>query len=282
MKKILVPTDFSAEADHALEGAYQLAQYQDATIHLVHVLDFPLADDDVPMGPVEVVPGGYLKQAKQEAQERLEKIIAKKKFANVRITSEVRVGNPYQSIVRALLKKRMDLVVMGSKGATGAKEILLGSNAERMVRFSPSPVLIIKGKTNLTKIRNIVYATSLRDKERPVVQALRKLQQAFDAQLHLVRINTITNFLEDPSAMEQLRSLAKTSRLRNYTLNTFSDIREEEGIIHFADEVGADLIALATHARWGLLHLLGGSIAEDVVNHTQYPVWTMSLHPTTE
>lgn len=282
MKKILVPTDFSAEANHALQAAYQLAQRQNSTIHLVHVLNFPLADDDVPMGPVEIVPGGYLKQAKQEAAAHLEKVIAQKKFADVRITHEVRVGNPYQSIIRALLKKKMDLVVMGSKGASGSKEIIVGSNAERMVRFSPSPVLIIKGKTDLSQLKNIVYATALRDKERSVLRVLSKLQMVFDAQLHIVRINTISNFMEDPIAMEQLKSMVKSSRLKNYTLNTFSDIREEEGIIHFADEVKADLIAVSTHARWGFLHLLGGSIAEDVANHAKYPVWTMSLHPSSE
>lgn len=282
MKKILVPTDFSAESDYALQAAYQLAQRQKATVHLAHVLNFPLADDGTPGGPVEIVPGGFLNQAKKEALVRLKKFIKKKKPTDVRITHEVLVGNPYQSITRALMKKKVDLVVMGSKGASGAKEIIVGSNAERMVRFSPSPVLIIKDKTDLSQLKNIVYATALRGREQPVLRVLSKLQRVFDAQLHLVRINTIANFLEDPSAMEQLKNLAKSSRLKNYTLNTFSDIREEEGIIHFADEVKADLIAVSTHARRGLLHLLGGSIAEGVANHAKYPVWTMSLHPSSE
>ena len=277
MKKLLVPTDFSPQANYALRSAYQLALQKKATIHLVHVLDFPLADEEAPVGPIEIVPGGFLQRAKEETEEQLKNIAESKELADIRITYEVRVGNPYQSIVRALVAKKVDLVVMGSKGISGTQEMLIGSNAERMVRFSPSPVLIIKEKTDLSDVKNIVYATALQEKELPVIRTLAKLQRMFDAQLHLVRVNTVSNFLDDPSVRKQLKSLAKACRLKNHTLNTFSDIREEEGIIHFADEVGANLIALATHARRGLMHLLGGSIAEDVANHAKYPVWTMSL-----
>lgn len=277
MKKLLVPTDFSPQANYALRSAYQLALQKNATIHLVHVLDFPLADEEAPVGPIEIVPGGFLQRAKEETQEQLKDIADSKELADVRITYEVQVGNPYQSIVRALVAKKVDLVVMGSKGISGTQEMLIGSNAERMVRFSPSPVLIIKEKTDLSDIKHIVYATALQEREKPVIRTLTKLQRMFDAQLHLVRVNTVSNFQDDPSVRKQLKSLAKACRLKNYTLNTFSDIREEEGIIHFADETGADLIALATNARRGLMHLLGGSIAEDLANHAKYPVWTMSM-----
>jgi nucleotide-binding universal stress UspA family protein len=62
--------------------------------------------------------------------------------------------------------------------------------------------------------------------------------------------------------------------LSNYTLSIFNDLSEEEGIIHFAEAVNADLIAMATHGRTGFAHVLVGSIAEDVVNHARKPVLT--------
>ena len=65
--------------------------------------------------------------------------------------------------------------------------------------------------------------------------------------------------------------------LQNYTINIYNDKVEEDGIIYFAQDIEADLIALATHGRTGLLHLLSGSIAEDVVNHAKRPVWTFRL-----
>ncbi|MEM8967223.1 MAG: universal stress protein [Bacteroidota bacterium] len=282
MKKILVPTDFSPMATEALRTANQLAQQQHATIHLVHVLMFPMTEEEAPPGVVEVLPVEYLKHLKQDTQKQLDELIEKEAIASVPITSEIIVGNPYQSIARILKKEEMDLVVMGSRGASGVREILVGSNAERMVRFSPSPVLIIKEETDLSNLKNIVYATALRKEEQPVLKTLTGLQEAFGAQLHVVRINTISNFREDTAVREELKELAKNSELKNYSLHTFSDIGEEEGIIHFADEIGADLIAVSTHAYRGLLRLFGGSIAENVANHAKYPVWTMSLYPSAD
>ena len=61
------------------------------------------------------------------------------------------------------------------------------------------------------------------------------------------------------------------------TLNIYNDFIEEDGIIYFAQDIDADMIALATHGRSGLMHLLSGSIAEDVVNHAKRPVWTCRL-----
>jgi nucleotide-binding universal stress UspA family protein len=62
--------------------------------------------------------------------------------------------------------------------------------------------------------------------------------------------------------------------LKNYTANVFSDFSEEDGIIDFATSVNADMIAMATHGRSGFAHVLAGSIAEDVVNHSSKPVLT--------
>ncbi|WPP49787.1 universal stress protein [Catalinimonas niigatensis] len=282
MRTILVPTDFSPQAEYALNAAQQLAQTLKASIHLVYVLEFPMTDEEAPVIHVEVLPVTYLRKIKQESQERLLQFMEKGKKTDIPITSEVRVGNPYRSIVRALLEKEADLVVMGSKGVSGTQEILIGSNAERMVRLSPCPVLIIKDKADFSRIENIVYATSLRNEESTVIKVLGKLQHAYGAQLHVVRVNTLSNFLDDPLVRKQLRAFAKNHHLKNYTLSTFSDIGEEEGIIHFADEVGADLIAMSTHGRRGLRHLLEGSVAEDVVNHTKLPVWTMVLRTSTK
>ncbi|MEK6480296.1 universal stress protein [Catalinimonas sp. 4WD22] len=277
MKTILVPTDFSPQAEYALYAACQLAARFKATVHLVHVLEFPMTDEEAIVTRVEVLPVEYLRKIKRETEERLRKVAVKKQEEGLNITYEVRVGNPYRSISNALLAKEVDLVVMGSKGASGSKEILLGSNAERMVRFAHCPVLIIKDKTDLSNIKNIVFATALLDEESEVIKALSKLQHTFEAHLHVVRINTLSNFLDDPSVMQKLQKFAKTHHLKDYSLHTFSDIGEEDGIVHFANEVGADLIALATHGNRGILHLLEGSIAEDIANHAKFPVWTMSL-----
>ena len=64
---------------------------------------------------------------------------------------------------------------------------------------------------------------------------------------------------------------------KDYTINVFNYTEEERGILEFASLIKADLIAMGTHSRTGIAHLLNGSLAEDLVNHYEGQVWTYSL-----
>jgi hypothetical protein len=99
----------------------------------------------------------------------------------------------------------------------------------------------------------------------------------FEAKLHLVRINTPSNFETTRKTLKLIHEFIDNNKIENYTINIYNDKLEEDGIIYFAQDIDADLIALATHGRTGILHLLSGSIAEDVVNHAKRPVWTFRI-----
>jgi nucleotide-binding universal stress UspA family protein len=103
---------------------------------------------------------------------------------------------------------------------------------------------------------------------------VRATQKLYDATIHLVRINTPGNFQRDVVVKKYMQDYAKKLQLKNFTINVFNDVSEEEGIIYFADSIDADLIAMATHGRTGFAHVLAGSIAEDVVSHSKRPVLT--------
>ncbi len=68
--------------------------------------------------------------------------------------------------------------------------------------------------------------------------------------------------------------MAEEIGFKSYDIHVYNDSSEEAGILNFAQSVNADLIAMATHGRTGLAHLLAGSLAESVVNHTHKPVLT--------
>jgi len=90
-------------------------------------------------------------------------------------------------------------------------------------------------------------------------------------------INTPNRFVRDITAMKLLEDMATRNMFKDYKISTFNDITEEEGIIYFADQINADLIAMGTQGRTGIAHLISGSIAEEVVNHAKRPVWTYRL-----
>ena len=109
------------------------------------------------------------------------------------------------------------------------------------------------------------------------IDELKKIRRLIDGKLHLVKINTPNSFEASRPTMMLMKEFVEKHELSNYTLNVYNDFVEEDGIIYFAQDIEADMIALATHGRTGLMHLLSGSIAEDVVNHALRPVWTCRL-----
>lgn len=104
--------------------------------------------------------------------------------------------------------------------------------------------------------------------------ALKQLINDEDIMVHVVRVNTPSVFLADADVKKKLKTVAEFLKLKNYTINVYNDFEEVTGVIRFAATVDADLIAMSTHGRQGLAHILNGSIAEDVINHTRRPVMT--------
>ncbi|MDQ3394892.1 MAG: universal stress protein [Bacteroidota bacterium] len=279
MKKILVPTDFSDLANHALDLAVAIASKEASEILLINVIEYPASPTFNVMGinAVNNVDNIYIVEIIERVKDQLEKTKKNVKFQNVHITTEVKVGNTFRSITEDVKKHGVELVVMGTKGTSGIEGSLIGSNTEKVVRTAKCPVLTIKNPVNLNTIKDIVFATNLSEEQEDLVVELKKLQALFGATIHVVKINTPNHFEHDREIKAQLQQFVNRYAFKDFTLNIYSHTHEEDGIIYFAADINADLIALGTHGRSGIMHLLSGSIAEDVVNHAKRPVWTYRL-----
>jgi len=143
-----------------------------------------------------------------------------------------------------------------------------------VVRHSRCPVLTVQKKPATTDFKNIVYATALSPDEVVFSRIVKRTQEIYNSTIHLVRINTPGDFQRDRVVKDAMFKFAKSLRLKNYTINVYNDLSEEEGIIYFSDSIDADMIAMATHGRTGFAHVMAGSIAEDVVGHSKRPVLT--------
>jgi nucleotide-binding universal stress UspA family protein len=278
MKKILVPTDFSKPAQWALEVATGIAKKAKGQIVLLHIIEqttsgsfnveAQIADDE---GWEDKL---FTMKLIEKSKLQLEDAAKYVEDAGIPVKSELRLGNPFHGMRTVITDHEVDLVVMGTSGTTKFEEMVVGSNTEKVVRHSKCPVLTVHQKPNGNDFANIVYASSLNDNERGFGQIVKNAQEMYKAKVHLVRINTPMNFQPDHESRRVMKDFAKRMGLQDYTMNVFSDRSEEEGILHFAASVNADLIAMATHGRTGFAHVLVGSIAEDVVNHANRPVLT--------
>ncbi|PZR38801.1 MAG: universal stress protein [Azospira oryzae] len=277
MKKILVPTDFSKTASVALDSAFDIAKKSGADLIVLHVVE------EVTNGSFNVEADVIYDNSEdrlftfkliEKAKKQLEKLVLDPKYADVKLDGELRVGNAFHGIQTIITEHKVDLIVMGSAGHSKLEEMIIGTNTEKIVRTSRCPVLTVNKKPATTEFKNIVYATALAPDEEVFSRIVKKTQKIYDSTIHLVRINTPGDFQRDFEVKNAMTKFAKTLGLKNYTVNIFNDYSVEEGVIRFADEVNADLIAMATHGRTGFAHVIAGSVAEDVVKHAKRPVLT--------
>jgi len=281
MKTILVPTDFSKPAQWATEVAIGIAKKANATVVLLHVVEQLIEDSFNIEGQVSVSHNWeeklFTMKLIEKSKRELEEAASEAELSGITVKVELRAGNPFHGIRTIITEHKTDMVVMGTSGRTKWEEMMVGSTTEKVVRHANCPVLTVHEKPTTLEFMNIVYATSLSDREKSFVDVVKGIQEIYKSTVHLVRINTPVVFQPDYVVKKVMENFAKKNKLQNYTLNTFSDYNEEEGVIHFANQVGADIITMATHGRTGFAHLLVNSIAEDVVTHATKPVLTFVI-----
>jgi nucleotide-binding universal stress UspA family protein len=278
MKKILVPCDFSKQAVNALQFALDLASESKGEVHLLNAIELPTMYDTTLM-PALSFEQQLLKELENNAENHFKKLKEKHNNAGIEIQSHIKFGNPYRMIIDYATENKIDLIVMGTHGASGMREVLIGSNTEKIVRSATVPVIAIKDYIELKSIKNIVFPNTLTKDHEDLTMKVKALQNFFDATLHIVWINTLNNFTRDTITYQRLNEFAKRFMLKDFTLNVFNDPYEESGVINFAHMIKADMIAMGTHGRKGIAHFLNGSVAEDVVNHVDCPMWTYAIKP---
>jgi nucleotide-binding universal stress UspA family protein len=274
MKRILVPCDFSEQAVNAFRFAIDLAVQSKGEIHLLNVVELPVLHDSVLM-PVLSFEEALLKELREKAEKQFKKLSEKYIPAGVKFFSKISFGATARMIMEYTGEHDIDLIVMGTKGASGVREILIGSNTEKIVRRAPVPVIAVKKYVKPSTIKEIVFPNTLNtEHQEDLVMHVKDLQHFFKANVHIVWINTPTNFTRDTHTYQRLQAFAKRFMFKNFTIDVYNDTFEESGIINYTHSVNGDMIVMGTHGRKGLAHVLAGSVAEDVVNHVDCPIWT--------
>lgn len=280
MKTILVPTDFSEQAQNATKLAAEIARKGDAKIVLVNVIEGSRNFSFNTMGEVAEPMGEeafFINKLIEIQKEHLQKAVEDSALKGLTVETVLEMGSPYEGISNVIADRKADLLIMGTKGSSGLDEILIGSNTEKVVRYAKCPVITVKDEVSLSDIKNIVYATDLSTDQSEFIEHIKAMQAATGAKIHLLKVNTPNHFYTQRQMNEAFEKFVAKHSLENVSLNIYNEATEEDGILYFSEDLGACMIAIATHGRTGLLHLLTGSIAEDLVNHATIPVMTLSM-----
>ncbi len=136
VQHILVPLDFSSDAEQALDDALGLAQQFQARLTLMHVVHIPVITE------VDLSP--YFAEMEASAQQGMETYQKRVEAAGRPVDTVLVRGTPFREIVETARTKQVDLIVMGTHGRTGMQHVLIGSVAERVVRLAPCPVMVTR------------------------------------------------------------------------------------------------------------------------------------------
>ena len=279
MKQILVPTDFSEQADAALSLAAEMAAANNAELLVLHVVEIPgqqYFNTTGEMDHVDPMEAVWVKKMIEKGESQLDDLYNDDRLKGINLKTNIRAGNAYYNISDIITEFEPDLIVMGTSGATGAEEILIGSNTEKVVRNSKVPVLSLKEKMKLSDLEHVLFASEMKDNGIELVKRLKNIVEHSKAKIHLLRVNTPKNFEGSSATSKRMKAYVEKNGLEAEQ-HIYNSATEEEGIMEFASDNDIDLIAMGTHGRKGLMHLLSGSIAEDVVNHSKIPVLTFKI-----
>ncbi|WP_310992182.1 universal stress protein [Aequorivita marina] len=278
MKKILVPVDFSEHSENALEVAASIAKKQNAEIVALHMMG--LSDAVVTRNESkEAFEAMYYMRL---AETRFAEILDKEYLKDVKVTDTVHNYTVFSEINDIAKEMDIDLIVMGSHGTGGLKEVFVGSNTEKVVRTSEVPVLVIKHQATNFNPQLGIFACDFLENSIQSYKRAKAVFELFGIKMQLLYVNLsgdfrstreiekrILNFFntaEEPEPFERLNEVVH-----------YNDYSVEAGIFAYSQITGADIIALPTQGRQGLAHFFSGSIGEDVVNHSDLPVMTFRI-----
>ncbi len=278
MKKILVPTDFSKYSENALNMAAMIAKQENAEILVLHMLG--------------LTHSGLNKSASSEALEAIFHIkLAEKEFGNfldkdylkgLVVKEKVESHINFSDLNKVVSENDIDLIVMGSHGASGLEEAFVGSNTEKVVRTSDVPVLVIKNKMKDFNLKEVVFACDFKVESINTYRSALKLFNSFNSNIHLLYVNLpfrFTTTSQMKANATEFISVADSGDMTNLEKVVFyNDSSVEEGIRHYCDSINADIVVIPTHGRRGLAHFFNGSVGEDIANHEVRPVMTFKMN----
>lgn len=273
--KILIPIDFSVQAEFAYLMVKKLEEKIPVDIHFLHVMNVP---DTVTMdtggniqtcGEIDV---NYVVKQKEIAERNLANL---KALYGKDINCHFVLGKVTDGILNFAESNHFDLIVMGTKGAWGLKEKLSGSETQIIARKSRTPLLSLMCDRSDLNIKNILLVHNFNHPEKENLQLMHKLIAAFNTKFHLLQITSGKVEAEEELVTSNMKKFAELNNLTNYECHLINDKDVEKGVNHFNQMNNMDIVCIGTHGKGGLFH---HSATEKLVNHLFKPIISFHLN----
>ena len=264
MKKILVPTDFSTIADNALNYAIELAAAFKSQLYLCHVYNIHRkVDYNWKYGPDEQP---YVKELEQKMNTTRLKFDEKIKLKGVQLHTILEEDSLFSLFKKKVVEHEIDLIVMGTKGASGFEKVIFGSVAATALEYANVPVLVIPPDHTFQSMKQVILATDLADSPTIIRSLLKKVATAFGAHLTVLHVNSNPNNDTQPADYLALTDIETTYR----EIALSGSINES--INAFIDKNEFDLICMLRRRRNFFESILNKSITKAQVFNSSIPL----------
>lgn len=240
---ILFSTDFSKNAERALPFAAEIASRTGAKLTLFH------ASQD----SMDIAPGfeGARDKDIQDTSKQFDKVIARlqkdDEYKNLEISTVLKSGQPTTSLINHVSKQKPDLVVMGTKGATGDRNVIFGSVTTSVITRSDAPVLVVPDGSSLDDLENITFTTDFKEGDWKALQQTVKFAKIFNSSIDVLHVSENQSF-QDDLMFRGFRDLVKTQS--DYSNIDFRLVRENDFFTGAADYLVDNPVSLLVMIRY--------------------------------
>ncbi len=257
--KILIPTDFSDNAKVALD--YAIANFPKASFTLLHITYLQQA------GATMVVDVNL--ELKEQGEKRMNAYVEElnKAFPDKNIKGKVEMGYFSETIIEELEVDDYDLLVLGTKGASGVKEVLIGSNTADAIKHVECKMIVVPHQTKIKPPKHILLSSDFTSEslklEYKIIDGLREL---FNAEIDLLHVFKSFERLEDISYSDLMEK-------KEVDIHVLENDNVEETILEFAHENNFDMIALVPKNRGFIRNIFHHSVTKKISMHTDVPLF---------
>lgn len=274
MKKIIIPVDFSKHSEYALETGALLAKKHNAELIVMHMLELSES----------IFTASSSEKSEETAfmlmitNKKFETFLDKPYLEGITVTPMIKHHKVLREVDEVATQLKADLVIMGSKGINDYDGVFTGSNTEKVVRYSNTPVLVVKSKPKSVEFEAVVLATDFSEDSVSAVSSAMELLNGLSNKVTLLHVNRPNiNFASTEEIEERVENFLHKAKHPEWKdrITYIADYSVENAVMSYANKNNMDAIAMITHGRKGISHLFNGSISEDLVNQSKLPVITL-------
>jgi len=274
MRRVLVSVDFSECSEYAAKAAASLVRKTKGKLFVFHVITVPDYEGQK-IQALEELPD--TSKTLQQIRNKFEEFLKKPFFKGINTAEIILFNDVYQTLIDFSEENDIDLIVVGSHGSSGIRQLIIGSNTQKLIRLSNCPVLVVKNNIIKFDLKKVVFATDFSSQSYHAFMKMSELFEIYKSKVFLLKVVTKDDFEITSDIRKKAKRFADDLGLKNFSTEFINHHSVYEGILEYSQEVKPDIIAMSTEGRSLLYQVFNESIAEKVVNESDLPVLCVKI-----